>query len=139
MSRDNARIPIAWDASPSGGFTTGTAWLPLHPERGLFNAAAEADDPNSVLAYYRRLIALRHAEPAISLGRLDTLELVGDSVVRLVRVGEGSTIEALINLSSTPQQVAADGGTVVLSNLPVSADWLSLAPWQAVVLRRLGG
>ncbi len=134
MSRDNARIPIAWDASPSGGFTTGTPWLPLHPERARVNAAVEADDPDSVLAYYRRLIALRHREPVIALGRLESLELIGDSVVRLVRTGEGSTIEAFINLSGAPQRVAAEQGRVLLANLPLAGDWLTLAPWQAVVL-----
>ena len=68
MSRDNARTPVQWDASPSAGFTTGTPWLPVNPDHGEWNAAAPAGRPESVLAHYRRLIALRHDEPVVALG-----------------------------------------------------------------------
>src|SRR4051794_25236118 len=68
MSRDNARTPVQWDASPSAGFTTGTPWLPVNPDHVEWNAAAQRNDPHSVLAHYRRLIALRHDEPVVALG-----------------------------------------------------------------------
>ncbi|MCW2532562.1 MAG: malL, partial [Blastococcus sp.] len=68
MSRDNARTPVQWDASPSAGFTTGTPWLPVNPDHVEWNAAAQRDDPTSVLAHYRRLIALRHENPVVALG-----------------------------------------------------------------------
>jgi glycosidase len=66
--RDNARVPMSWDASPGAGFTAGTPWLDLHPLSGSVNAAAQVDDPNSVFSHYRRLIALRHAEPCVAHG-----------------------------------------------------------------------
>ena len=54
--RDGARHPMQWDRS--GGFTTGTPWLPMvDPERR--NVADERDDPDSLLGLYRRLIAAR--------------------------------------------------------------------------------
>ena len=44
-SRDNARTPMQWDASPNAGFTTGTPWLPVNPNHSEINAAAARADP----------------------------------------------------------------------------------------------
>ncbi|HVH24223.1 MAG TPA: alpha-glucosidase, partial [Pseudonocardia sp.] len=63
--RDNARTPMQWDASPHAGFTTGTPWLPVNPDHREWNAAAQRDDPASVLAHYRKLIELRHENPVV--------------------------------------------------------------------------
>ena len=59
MSRDNARTPMQWDASANAGFTTGTPWLKVNDNYRDINVAAQENDPDSVLNYYRRLTALR--------------------------------------------------------------------------------
>lgn len=59
MSRDNARTPMQWDSSPNAGFTTGTPWLKVNDDYRDINVAAQENDPDSVLNYYRRLTALR--------------------------------------------------------------------------------
>lgn len=59
MSRDNARTPMQWDSSPNAGFTTGTPWLKVNDNYRDINVAAQENDPDSVLNYYRRLTALR--------------------------------------------------------------------------------
>ena len=64
MGRDNARTPMQWDTSAHGGFTTGTPWMPSNPNYVDINAAAAVADPASVWHHYRRLIELRHNEPA---------------------------------------------------------------------------
>ena len=73
MSRDQARTPVQWDASPGAGFSTGTPWLPVNPDHVTVNAAAQLDDPGSVLAHYRRLIALRHEDPVVTDGDFELL------------------------------------------------------------------
>jgi alpha-glucosidase len=56
--RDPLRHPMQWDATPSGGFTTGRPWLPpIDPKTR--NVESERGDPASLLELYRRLIALR--------------------------------------------------------------------------------
>ncbi len=56
--RDPHRHPMQWDGTPSGGFTTAEAWLrPIDPE--LRNVERQREDPESLLALYRELIALR--------------------------------------------------------------------------------
>jgi alpha-glucosidase len=56
--RDAFRHPMQWDASPAGGFTTGTPWLPLVDPQER-NVEAQRGDPGSLLEHYRRLISER--------------------------------------------------------------------------------
>ena len=58
-SRDNARTPMQWSDAKNAGFTEGTPWLRVNPNYKTINAAAEQDDPDSVLSFYKKLIALR--------------------------------------------------------------------------------
>ena len=67
-SRDNARTPMQWDASPNAGFTSGTPWLPVNPNHTEINAEAARADPDSVFHHYRRLIELRRTEPVVAFG-----------------------------------------------------------------------
>lgn len=59
MSRDNARTPMQWSDEENAGFTTGTPWLKVNENYTKINAGQQEMDPDSVLQYYRRLIALR--------------------------------------------------------------------------------
>ena len=50
--RDPLRHPMQWDASPTGGFTTGEPWLPpIDPAER--NVEAQRGDPGSLLELYR--------------------------------------------------------------------------------------
>lgn len=59
MSRDNARTPVQWNEAENAGFTTGTPWLKVNSDYREINVAAQENDPDSVLNYYRSLVALR--------------------------------------------------------------------------------
>jgi oligo-1,6-glucosidase len=141
-SRDNARTPMQWDASPGAGFTTGTPWLPVNPDHRSINAAAQRDDPDSVLAHYKRLVALRHAEPAVALGDFTMLLPDDRQVYAFTRRLESTELLVLCNVSGSPATVA----------LPDPAPWASaelllgthgtpgtgtLQPWESRVLRRV--
>jgi alpha-glucosidase len=67
-SRDTARTPMQWSAAHAAGFTTGEPWLPVSVDFQRVNVEAERDDPYSFLSLYRSLLALRRAEPALSVG-----------------------------------------------------------------------
>jgi oligo-1,6-glucosidase len=139
MSRDNARTPVQWDRSPSAGFTTGTPWLPVNPDSTVWNAAAQRDDPHSVLAHYRRLIALRHENAVVALGDFAMLLPDHDDVYAFTRSLEHEVLLVVCNVSHTPYPLGdllpqALDGSLVLGNLPVS-DPAVLAPWEARILR----
>ncbi len=138
MSRDNARTPVQWDASPNAGFTTGTPWLAVNPDHVEWNAAAQREDPASVLAHYRRLIALRHELPVVALGDFRMLLPEHEDVYAFTRSLGGSTLLVVCNLSRTPYDLAsllpeAVGAELVLGNLPDAG--AELRPWEARVLR----
>ena len=59
MSRDNARTPVQWNDRENAGFTTGTPWLKVNSNYREINVEKQEQDPDSVLNYYRRLVAVR--------------------------------------------------------------------------------
>jgi len=58
--RDGERTPMQWNNTPNAGFTTGIPWLPVPMTYQTHNVATEQKDPNSILNFYRQLLALRH-------------------------------------------------------------------------------
>jgi alpha-glucosidase len=67
-NRDVARTPMQWNDGPNAGFTTGTPFFPVDTDYLHINVDSQERDPRSLLALYRRLIAFRHAEPALTDG-----------------------------------------------------------------------
>ena len=59
MSRDNARTPMQWSARDNAGFTTGTPWLKVNSNYTELNVESQEKDADSVLHFYRKLVALR--------------------------------------------------------------------------------
>jgi oligo-1,6-glucosidase len=139
MSRDNARTPVQWDGSPNAGFTAGTPWLPVNPDHLEWNAAAQRRDPHSVLAHYRRLIALRHENPVVALGDFAMLLPEHEEIYAFTRSLEDDVLLVVCNVGRRPHRLAellpqvlhAD---LVLGNL-AAPDPEVLAPWEARVLR----
>jgi alpha-glucosidase len=106
--RDGCRAPIPWDAAPEHGWATAEPWLPWPPEAEQRNAAAQREDPGSVLHLYRRLLAARRASAALHSGALRLLELDGP-VLGYVRTGEGD--ERVVLVSFADEAVPVDIGT----------------------------
>ena len=82
-SRDNGRTPMQWTAGPNGGFTTGTPWLAVNENTAAINAAACLADPDSVLHYYKKLVALRKQYPVIQVGEYAPLKTGSPDGLRL--------------------------------------------------------
>jgi oligo-1,6-glucosidase len=138
-SRDNARTPVQWDDSRSAGFTTGTPWLPVNPDHVEWNVRRQSSDPDSVLAHYRRLIALRHDLPVVAHGDFAMLLPEHQDVYAFTRSLEDDVLLVVCNVGRTPYRLAellpeAVGAELVLGNL-VACDPAVLGPWEARVLR----
>lgn len=66
--RDNARTPMQWEDAPHAGFTTGTPWIAVNPNYHGINVRRAQADPDSILNFYRALLALRQRTPALREG-----------------------------------------------------------------------
>jgi alpha-glucosidase len=110
LGRDGTRTPMVWEAgAPNGGFTTGKPWLPVKPPQLARAVDTQAGRADSVLEFYRRMLAVRKASPALRTGRTAFIDLprpVGDQVLAFTR---GGLVAAVFNLSLRPADLAVSG------------------------------
>jgi oligo-1,6-glucosidase len=148
MSRDQARTPVQWDASPGAGFTAGTPWLAVNPDHVTVNAAAQEGDPGSVLAHYRRLIALRHQDPVVTDGDFELLVPDHPAIWAFLRRAPDAELLVAANFSAEPAAItlpldpAWSAAAVVLSSHDTPRQpppGLGLRPWESAVWRRVRG
>jgi alpha-glucosidase len=144
-NRDGCRSPMPWTPEePGHGFTTGRPWLPFGDDAVTRNVGNQADDPRSVLATYRRLIALRRESDALRTGTLRLIETPTPDVLAWRREVADERLVVVVNFANAPREtdLAAEGDVLrplVGSHLdppaPSDAGSLALRPLEAVVLR----
>ena len=100
--RDGCRTPMPWDdAEAEAGFTSGKPWLPIKAPQRADHVAGQVDDPDSILSFYRDMIAFRRAEPALVRGPLRAFR-ADEPVLAFERTppaGGGAPVAAVFNLS----------------------------------------
>lgn len=134
-SRDNARTPMQWDDSINGGFSAGTPWLSVNGNYPRINVKRQEDDPGSVLAYYRKLIAFRNGSRVLQEG--DFTELYcKNGVYAYRRACDGEALTVVISLAEGERKNPASG-EVVCSNYGRETAPARLAPYEALVLREV--
>ncbi len=106
--RDGERTPMQWNDSPNAGFTRATPWLPVPASYKTHNVASELQDPNSVLQFYKRLLALRHQDRALLDGDYVALNQDNPNVLSYLRRYKNETVLVVLNMSGTAQQVSYD-------------------------------
>ena len=108
LGRDPERTPMQWDPTPNAGFCQPDVkpWLPVATDSSTVNVEAQREDPASTLALYRRLLALRRAEPALSVGSYAPVETAGD-LLAYVREHAGRRFFVALNLGHEPVSLPA--------------------------------
>ncbi len=99
VSRDNARTPMQWTAGRNAGFSSGTPWIDVNPNHETINVQACRNDPDSVFAHYRQLIALRKAHRVIVYGRYEPFLEDDPRVVAYVRQLDGVRLAVIANFT----------------------------------------
>ncbi|HLL38039.1 MAG TPA: alpha-glucosidase [Rubrobacteraceae bacterium] len=143
--RDNARTPMQWDDTENAGFTAGTPWMALNPNHKEINAQAAFADDDSVFHHYRRLIELRHTEPAVAHGDFRMLLADHDQVYAFTRSHGDTGLLVLANFFGetvtieVPDAERWQDAELVLANYPVDAAHnlreLTLGPFEALVYK----
>lgn len=142
VGRDNARTPMQWDASDNGGFTSGTPWLQVNKNYKIINAAAQVNDPDSVFAYYKKLIALRHTNEVMVNGVYDVLIPDHPQIYAYTRTLGDKQLLVLCNDSDTNAAIPAElqekihaAKNILIQNYK-DTDESTLRPYEAVVYAR---
>ncbi|EPY1012203.1 alpha-glucosidase [Vibrio vulnificus] len=98
-SRDNARTPMQWSASPNGGFSQAEPWIEVNPNYPEINVEQALADSDSIFYHYQKLIELRKQHPAIVYGDFTPLFAEHDSVFAYVRSHQDEQLLVINNFS----------------------------------------
>ncbi|WP_406290553.1 alpha-amylase family glycosyl hydrolase [Streptomyces sp. NBC_00209] len=138
--RDGCRVPLPWSATgPSLGFGPGPAWLPQPPSYRSLSVEAQHLDPDSMLALYRRALALRHTCMSTGTGADAPLRWQSDSAPGLLDFRAGD-LRCVVNLSDGPARLPTDRPPLLTSALsgapggrllPDEAAWLGAGGGEA--------
>ena len=121
MSRDNARTPMQWSDEKFAGFTTGTPWLKVNSNYTEINVKNQEADPNSVLNYYKKLIALRKSDEykeVFTYGEFIPAFTDTEGIMAFYRKNEDTCILIVSNFGKTKETLTLDYPVkrVLLSN-----------------------
>jgi alpha-glucosidase len=138
QGRDPERTPMAWDGSPSAGFTRAKPWLPLGADHATVNLANLSRQPDSILSLYRTLIRLRRGNEALISGRLECVAANGP-VLGYERSNDEQHFAILLNLGHGAEKATVRHGHVVASTYldrkdePIDGT-VSLRPSEGVIV-----
>ena len=141
-SRDNARTPYQWNDSENAGFTTGKPWIKVNPRYTEINYEADRKSPDSVFAYYQKLIAMRKENPAILDGDLNFLLEDHPQMVIYTRKCARQTLLVIANFSDDvvtaqlPEEITSRKWERLLTNYEgadASLERNDWKPWEAAV------
>jgi alpha-glucosidase len=106
--RDGERTPMQWEPTANAGFSKATPWLPVPPSHRTHNVASELENEKSILNFYKRLLALRHQEPALIDGEYVALNEDDPSVLAYLRRYKDQAVLVVLNLSGRKHKAAFD-------------------------------
>ena len=131
--RDGARTPMPWEAGERhAGFSTAErTWLPVPSEHAARAVDVQARDPDSVLAFHRRMLALRRASRDLRLGAVRFLD-APEPVLAFVR---GRATLCTFNLGPRPATLplGAPSREELASEASVAGSAVRLGPSGALI------
>jgi oligo-1,6-glucosidase len=142
-SRDNARTPYQWNSADGAGFSAAAPWLGVNANHVWLNYENQNNDPDSVLSWYRMLLRLRERDDVLVYGEFISL-YANKRMMAYQRAAPDGEIRytVMLNFSSghvtlnSAARRALRGASVAVSNTGrVSADFRSLDPWEALVVK----
>ncbi len=131
--RDGCRTPMVWHANRQyGGFSETKPWLPVAEEHASQAVDAQEHDPDSMLNFYRRMIAYRASRPELVKGTFDVVE-ADEGFLSAIRTYGGKRLFTAFNLSGQARGVGLPAGAWTTDHdAPFDAgNGTILPPWQA--------
>lgn len=140
-SRDNARTPMMWTDEKNAGFTTGTPWLPVHPEYKALNAQTQSGDESSLLAFYQQMARLRQSEygELFYTGSFEPRFEEEENIFAYARALDGTKVLVVCNFQNKAAALTLAKSSVLLGNLRAAGETIegqcAMKPYEAMVLR----
>lgn len=94
------RRPMQWDGTANAGFTSGRPWKAVDGGFRARNVAGQSAGSGTLLSWYRRLVHLRDAEPALRRGAYASVPASEASVMAFLRQYEGEALLVAVNTSA---------------------------------------
>jgi oligo-1,6-glucosidase len=136
-SRDHARTPMQWDNSENAGFSKGKPWFFINDNYREINYAAQKNNPDSVLNFYKKLIALRKETECFTFGNF--IPLFADTHLMIYRRElNGKSFTIVLNFSPKekrlPKKIASFlSGEIFVSNTERKNIDNTILPWEGIV------
>ena len=109
-SRDSARTPMQWSAEENAGFTAGKPWFFVNDNYKAINVAAQEEDPDSLLNFYRKLLKFRKETPVALWGDYREYEPKNRNLYIYERNHEGKKLLVICAFTADPVRFEAPAG-----------------------------
>lgn len=104
LSRDHSRVPMHWDDSKHGGFTTGTPWMRVNDDYPICNAKQQLSDKKSVLAFWRQMLSLRKQYRDLFVyGNFDVVDESNEKLFCFTKEWKGEKALVVLNFTDAVQ------------------------------------
>lgn len=132
--RDNARTPMQWNAGREAGFTDGSPWMPVNPNKNQINVEQQETQTDSILNYFRAMASLRKAHPALTYGSYQPIEVGNEKIFSYFRESEKEKYQIVLNFSDESSIFPFEQvGEKLMGNYNDKSE--GLRPWEAIVFR----
>lgn len=140
-ARDNARTPMQWSAAENAGFTTGKPWMMVNPNYTEVNVEQQQGDPDSILNFYKKIIAYRKGNEVIRYGTFEEYYPKSNKIFCYERNYNGKRLFIVASFSDknvafkVPKGYSFKNSKLVLNNYddaPVVLSSYVLRPYEAV-------
>ncbi|MFS3927960.1 glycoside hydrolase family 13 protein [Priestia flexa] len=126
--RDNSRTPMQWDRTKNAGFSTGTPWMKVNPNYVDINVEKQISDEESILNFYKKLVALRKQHEVFVYGTYDLLLENHPAIYAYTRTLDDKKAIVICNVSSKqqefklPKEVKVKEEELLIHNYQVATD-----------------
>ena len=140
-SRDSARTPVPWTGGENAGFTTGTPWFYVNENYPEINVEQALADPDSILNFYKKAIALRKRLPVVRDGSYPVYERNSDALYVYARETKEQKLLVVCSFTDRPVRFcppypfSLDDMKLLLCNYPDAGSGASFVtrPYEARV------
>jgi len=137
--RDGCRAPMQWSSEINAGFSKSDPWLPIHPNYPARNVKQQSSDPDSLLNFYKILIAIRKSQPALQSGNFIPLGENPKHILAYQRQYDDDILTVLLNFSGQNRHFDLPEGQweSLLEENRIISGTIQLSPYQVEILKMI--